>query len=216
MIIACSAAEAATIRFTVEGDLALQSGTDILDFDGAHYTAIYDIDINTPASNSTTFATAWVATEYAPQDTLISIINRPGSALDLIITGSAYPSAAGRIGYDNSYGTLLDDRFRIQGDCYPACSPLPRTNLPTVVVDFGTTNFFAGTGSAPITFFDPDSYAVTIHPLTYTQPPATTSHIYDMVNASLTVSYVPVPAAFWLFVSGLLGLIGVSRRKQAA
>jgi hypothetical protein len=27
---------------------------------------------------------------------------------------------------------------------------------------------------------------------------------------------VPVPAAFWLFGSGLLGLVGMARRKKAA
>lgn len=34
-------------------------------------------------------------------------------------------------------------------------------------------------------------------------------------TATLTVSSVPVPAAAWLFGSGLLGLIGVARRKKA-
>ncbi len=33
---------------------------------------------------------------------------------------------------------------------------------------------------------------------------------------TLTVSAVPVPAAVWLFGSGLLGLVGVARRKKAA
>jgi hypothetical protein len=31
-----------------------------------------------------------------------------------------------------------------------------------------------------------------------------------------TITAVPVPAAFWLFTSGLLGLIGISRRKKEA
>jgi len=35
----------------------------------------------------------------------------------------------------------------------------------------------------------------------------------DFVRLSV-VSSVPVPAAVWLFGSGLLGLIGVARRKQ--
>jgi hypothetical protein len=35
-------------------------------------------------------------------------------------------------------------------------------------------------------------------------------------DASLGVSAVPVPAALWLFGSGLLGLVGMSRRKKAA
>lgn len=36
----------------------------------------------------------------------------------------------------------------------------------------------------------------------------------DLVAASTAV--VPIPAAFWLFGSGLLGMIGISRRKKAA
>jgi hypothetical protein len=31
-----------------------------------------------------------------------------------------------------------------------------------------------------------------------------------------TVSAIPVPAAVWLFGSGLLGMIGIARRKKAA
>ncbi len=34
-------------------------------------------------------------------------------------------------------------------------------------------------------------------------------------DASLEVSAVPVPAAVWLFGSGLLGLVGVARRRKA-
>lgn len=37
----------------------------------------------------------------------------------------------------------------------------------------------------------------------------------DFRYASFTVSEVPVPAAAWLFGSGLLGLIGVARKKNA-
>jgi len=32
----------------------------------------------------------------------------------------------------------------------------------------------------------------------------------------IEISQVPVPAAAWLFCSGLIGLIGISRRKKAA
>ncbi len=36
---------------------------------------------------------------------------------------------------------------------------------------------------------------------------------YFVDNISLTAEVVPVPAALWLFGSGLLGLVGVARRK---
>lgn len=46
---------------------------------------------------------------------------------------------------------------------------------------------------------------------TYTQ----TFQIFDPLNPPPPPSGVPVPAAVWLFGSGLLGLIGVARRKQS-
>lgn len=51
-----------------------------------------------------------------------------------------------------------------------------------------------------------------------TQTAADTSTLGDLLstsNNSITVSTVPVPAAAWLLGSGLLGLIGVARRKAA-
>jgi len=38
---------------------------------------------------------------------------------------------------------------------------------------------------------------------------------FDYASFNGTVSAVPVPSAIWLFGSGLLGLIGISRRKAA-
>jgi len=39
---------------------------------------------------------------------------------------------------------------------------------------------------------------------------------YPTTMASASMSAVPIPAAVWLFGSGLLGLIGIARRKQSA
>ncbi len=38
--------------------------------------------------------------------------------------------------------------------------------------------------------------------------------VVDFLGTSVTVNPVPVPAAAWLFGSGLIGLVGVARRKQ--
>ncbi|MGB5716088.1 MAG: VPLPA-CTERM sorting domain-containing protein [Gammaproteobacteria bacterium] len=36
------------------------------------------------------------------------------------------------------------------------------------------------------------------------------------MSQQFVVPGVPLPAAFWLFGSGLLGLVGIARRKKAA
>ena len=38
---------------------------------------------------------------------------------------------------------------------------------------------------------------------------------WNIEAVAIDVQTVPVPAAVWLFGSGLLGLIGMARRKQA-
>ena len=43
----------------------------------------------------------------------------------------------------------------------------------------------------------------------------TNAGIYSIAFDDFTITAVPVPAAVWLFGSGLIGLIGVARRKKA-
>jgi len=45
-------------------------------------------------------------------------------------------------------------------------------------------------------------------------PNCTSEAYFD--NISVTVEAIPVPAAVWLFGSGLIGLVGVARKKKAA
>jgi outer membrane lipase/esterase len=55
----------------------------------------------------------------------------------------------------------------------------------------------------------PEEYVVTydgVHP---------TSQAHALIK-DLVVSHIPVPPAIWLFGTGLLGLIGIARRKKAA
>ncbi|MDX2487444.1 MAG: VPLPA-CTERM sorting domain-containing protein [Gammaproteobacteria bacterium] len=41
------------------------------------------------------------------------------------------------------------------------------------------------------------------------------SAVYSIAYDNFTITAVPVPAAIWLFGSGLIGLIGIARRKKA-
>lgn len=67
----------------------------------------------------------------------------------------------------------------------------------------------------------PDALGVglnTVYGLDYNfvEDPATPVNVYGVfLVQGQSVSAVPVPAAVWLFGSGLLGLIGIARRKKA-
>ena len=50
----------------------------------------------------------------------------------------------------------------------------------------------------------------------FVNTPYTEVFSLDFSNATIVASPVPVPAAVWLFGSGLLGLVGVARRKKSA
>ncbi len=52
--------------------------------------------------------------------------------------------------------------------------------------------------------------------LSYATVPGMKDGPFPGFQASFNLSPVPVPAAVWLFGSGLLGLVGVARRKKAA
>jgi hypothetical protein len=68
----------------------------------------------------------------------------------------------------------------------------------------GTTNL---TDALAPRMFDPNEH--------YYAFVAGGSVLPTQIDVDLNVSAVPVPAAIWLFGSGLLGLVGLNRRKQA-
>ena len=61
----------------------------------------------------------------------------------------------------------------------------------------------------PIPTSSPDTYLVTFDGFNMPERPITGSTL------AVDVKVVPVPAAVWLFGSGLIGLVGVARRKRA-
>ncbi len=92
--------------------------------------------------------------------------------------------------------------------------PLPATSLYNISVDYDGVQFriMASTGSttlidvliADATF---STGRVGLH--TFFNPSS------RFTNVEFTASAVPIPAAVWLFGSGLIGLVGMARRKTA-
>jgi hypothetical protein len=81
------------------------------------------------------------------------------------------------------------------------------------IVDFNTPvdNIWTvlGVGTAPA----PDG-TVTVDFNVLVLSPAGGSGYFDSIAANQVVAAIPVPAAVWLFGSGLIGLVGVARRRN--
>jgi len=94
-------------------------------------------------------------------------------------------------------GTISDPTpRRIQfGDLFTA---------PVEITGFTLTTVGSNLSSSAITF---DAHSVTVNF-------ASTSWA-EGSSASIALETVPIPAAVWLFGSGLIGLVGVARRKAA-
>lgn len=72
-----------------------------------------------------------------------------------------------------------------------------------------------GTGTSQINFVDPnDPYPA----ITFTDTFIGTAFDANQVSMGFnySISAIPLPPALWLFGSGLLGLVGIARRKKAA
>ena len=60
-----------------------------------------------------------------------------------------------------------------------------------------------------------DAYSLT-YSATFPSTPFGLEGVQYSLSLTGVISSVPVPAAIWLFGSGLLGLVGMARRKKAA
>ena len=86
--------------------------------------------------------------------------------------------------------------------------------VPMIATDMivTTTTDTLGRLRAPGSFnFEatPGDYSVSFYGSADVSPP-------QLGQYGIQISQVPLPAAVWLFGSGLIGLIGISRRKKAA
>lgn len=138
-------------------------------------------------------------------DSSTATVNDPGIEFTTI-SGSAATYSADF--FDDSF-TLVFDRTAING------ALLNQTLWEFTDLDFSTGQIANVELVAGNTFpvdsiaFGPDSISIVTGSVLV---PGFTS---VEAQFNIGVSIVPIPAAIWLFTSGLLGLIGVSRRKKS-
>jgi len=193
-------AEAATVSYSgTTGVAGANSSLQLQQFDSSLGT-LTGIDIEWDSGFSGTFRVF--------QDTLAGT----ASAEDLFVSGSIFatatPAGAGGPSLDSTAGNAFSVNV----------PPTYNQVFAGGQVDsqsFGPLASFIGLGTVNYDFFGTASATSTVSNGLF-------SGIVDyryLVNADITYTYdvaaVPVPAAVWLFGSGLLGLVGVARRKKA-
>ena len=128
----------------------------------------------------------------------------PGALIGSFDTSTIYPSAT-KLAID----LVAHSSFLLQSNTnyllvWSAQSGAPylgekRKGTPDEMINDGTAGIFTGkilsSQDGGTSWFSSNQYG------------------FDYASLNGTVSAVPVPAAIWLFGSGLLGLVGISRRK---
>jgi len=203
LLLGHGAANAVPVTYTVTGQFALNDVGDKYDLDGASF--IWMIGANTDYVSTSSVGQLYYFSDY--EYSMLTVTNRPNGQTDI------FTSVAPTV---NTFGIVLDtvcvgcggvarDQFRLasgwQGQEYDIYS--------------------VGGGTLESEGFYPES-----------SPPAIPEYIdsndsflvipgnwrvgddrnYDSINWHITTSVVPIPAAFWLFGSALMGL-GWMRRK---
>jgi len=92
--------------------------------------------------------------------------------------------------------------------------------VPTVPMGsgawFGTTTDGVAQVTCGVDCGDGDTYTLIYSATVPDGDPSNFGNTQYLLSLTGTVSAVPVPAAVWLFGSGLIGLAGVARRRKAA
>ena len=131
------------------------------------------------------------------------------------------------LGWDSTQVQLTDSianvRTAIEADLIANNWILPNPGNLTVTADFVSVDVLNFFGALPtFDIFSLDLVAVpppSSGPITITASALSDltsgweGRPVDYIGATVTTSPVPVPAAVWLFGSGLIGLVGIARRK---
>jgi hypothetical protein len=133
---------------------------------------------------------------------------------------------------DDQFGSLFDPKV-LGTDSFGSCSSTSVVGIPTFWRTECTASGSSTFSSVPVnvTGIIPDDFvgfdiinfsAVSSYgDIVFSNPSGVLTSLFESRNFewlgtyTLTYTYVPVPPAVWLFGSGLLGLIGIARKKAA-
>jgi len=183
---------------------------------------IYDVDEGNASSANTTPGTV-------PGHEFTSFYEFSGAPYDVSISGSSFSfSSAPPVGVvvnndlalvaDDTNGLIPDgtyDWIEILGStASDVAGPYTPGNGQewTLAIFADDANWFSDGSVIPDSF--PASYTALLVGFDYDSSGNEIGAVFATVD-SLTVSAVPVPAAIWLFGSGLVGMVGMARRKKA-
>ena len=222
MFAVMESAFAVPVTIQIEGVLSIESGssTDTASFDGASIRVQYLADTtDVPGLVNENPSTGVSSSQWLVTTVIVDVTNRPDGKQDLIgLTDTNLLTLAEN--YFPPATPSLHDYWSVEtaGDFLTEDS-VPFRIWP-IQLDFGDQNFFSGTTApADLSFFErlPTDVTSFLNPNglpQFTWVPG--GDIYSLTGAQVTNTVVPIPATAWLFGSGLLGLVGMARRKGVA
>jgi len=214
-------AVAAPVTIQIEGVLADNGTSDTASFDGASIRVQYLADTtDVPGSIDESPSMGISTSSWLVTTIIVDVTNRPDGKQNLIgLTKTNHLTTAANT---FSPAALSDHDF---WEAETAGEFLTEDSVPFRIsfmkLDFGDQDFFSGTTApADLSFFErlPTNVTSLVDPnslVEFTWVPGGFSS-YNLTGAQVTNTVVPIPAAAWLFGSGLLGLVGMAKRKKAA
>jgi len=215
-----TSANAAIVTYIVEGDLSKNEGpSDLFNLDGAHY--IHEIVVDTSVAYSD-FRTGdlFDYTDYnsgsgAWVSSTMTLTNRPNGASDTTVTANQYTPLEFHIQniYEEEPFHNVADAIAVGGaELTGEFQGLKASGL----FYFFTKSYFPGAGpvALPDEINRSDLYLPEELVSWYYKDERNRMYTYLVSNGEIYTSPIPIPASVWLFSSGLIGLIGLARRKS--
>lgn len=191
--------------------------------------------------NNANVMTGVTGTPGNPGTTPAGASSFPGSAAPVANTNASFQQNA--LFFGSNFNFLAPTSGSLAGNAYGTANyiggvPVAGTSIPFIYApvmeaQWGGTWFPLGQASGGVTFIADISNVVTVGNVTTFNFELFANELIDSAedpgaagfagwtaqwhqSGTGTYTAVPVPAAVWLFGSGLLGLVGIARRKKKA